>query len=97
MLDGLQPFHLGIREIGKQGVAVVQSRCYEILYYAPCRICCDITADRRQPVEMEVASFAHCRHLWKFRGSQNQKSGKCHELPRKKNSFKNPGARGWEF
>ena len=59
MLDGLQPFHLGIREIGKQGVAVVQSRCYESLYYAPCRICCDITADRRQPVEMEVASFAH--------------------------------------
>ena len=51
MLDGLQPFHLGICEIGKQGVAVVQSRCYESLYYAPCCICCDITADRRQPVE----------------------------------------------
>ena len=64
VLDGLQPFHLGIREIGKQGVAVVQSRCYESLYYAPCCICCDITADRRHPVEMEVASFAHCRHLF---------------------------------
>ena len=30
-MDVLQPFHLGIREIGKQGVAVVQSRCYESL------------------------------------------------------------------
>ena len=40
----------------------VQSRCYESLYYAPCSICCDITADRIQPVEMEVASFAQCRH-----------------------------------
>ena len=63
-MDVLQLFHLGIREIGKQGVAVVQSRCYESLYYAPCCICCDITADRRQPVEMEVACFAYCRHLF---------------------------------
>ena len=39
---------MGICEIGRQGVAVVQSRCYESLYYAPCCICCDITADRRR-------------------------------------------------
>ena len=56
--------HLGIREIGKQGVAVVPSRCYESLYYAPRCIYCDIMAGRRQPVEMEVASLAHCRHLF---------------------------------